>query len=311
MQTILVIDDSPEIHALLDVRLRPEALRVEHATSPVQGLAMAAALQPDLILLDVEMPEMGGFEVCTRLKENPATSSLPIIFLTGADSVDTKVRGFDLGAVDYVTKPFDPAELRARVRAALRTKRLHDMLSARAQLDGLTGLWNRGYFNQRLADEMLAVRRYGRSLSLVMIDVDHFKRLNDGYGHPFGDMVLQRIGETLTAHSRATDAACRYGGEELAIILTETPREGAMVLAERLREAIEAIELRPKGKPVVVTASLGVIDAASLGEASSRTVQALLAGADAALYRAKEGGRNRVVAAGAVESRGVVAEPRA
>lgn len=305
MQTILVIDDSPEIHALLDVRLRPEALRIEHATTPMEGLAMAASLQPDLILLDVDMPEMGGLEVCTRLKENPVTSSLPIIFLTGADSVDSKVRGFDLGAVDYITKPFEPAELRARVRAALRTKRLHDMLSARAQLDGLTGLWNRGYFNQRLSDEVLAVRRYGRALSLVMIDVDHFKRLNDGYGHPFGDMVLQRIGETLTAHSRATDAACRYGGEELAMILTETSGDGAMVLAERLRVAIEAIELRPKGKPVVVTASLGVVDATTLGEASQVSVQTLLAGADAALYRAKETGRNRVVMAPRVDAKTV------
>lgn len=297
MQSILVIDDSPEIHALLDVRLRPEALRIEHAMTPAQGLALAASLQPDLILLDVDMPEMGGLEVCVRLKEKPCTSGLPVIFLTGADSIDAKVRGFDLGAVDYVTKPFDPAELRARVRAALRTKRLHDMLSARAQLDGLTGLWNRGYFNQRISDEMLAVRRYGRALSLVMIDVDHFKRLNDGYGHPFGDMVLQRIGETLTAHTRATDAACRYGGEELALILTETAGGGAMVLAERLRQAIESIELRPKGKPVVVTASLGVIDAATLGAGALCTVQALLAGADAALYRAKDSGRNRVVVA--------------
>ena len=297
MQTILVIDDSPEIHALLDIRLRPESLRIEHALTPKEGLLLAASLQPDLILLDVDMPEMGGLEVCARLKEDPITLGLPVIFLTGADSVDSKVRGFDLGAVDYITKPFEPAELRARVRAALRTKRLHDMLSARAQLDGLTGLWNRGYFNQRLSDEVQAVRRYGRVLSLVMIDVDHFKRLNDGYGHPFGDMVLQRIGETLTAHSRATDAACRYGGEELAMILTETAGDGAMVLADRLRIAIESIELRPKGKPVVVTASLGVIDATTFGDASQASVETLLAGADAALYRAKESGRNRVIRA--------------
>ena len=298
MQTILAIDDSPEIHALLDVRLRPEGLRIEHALTPAEGLAMAVSLQPDLILLDVEMPGMGGMEVCSRLKADPSTSMVPVIFLTGAEAVDIKVRGFDLGAVDYVTKPFDPAELRARVRAALRTKRFHDMLAARAQLDGLTGLWNRGYFNQRLADEVLAVRRYGRALSLVMIDVDHFKRLNDGYGHPFGDMVLQRIGETLAAHSRATDAACRYGGEELAMILTETPGDGAMIVAERVRFAIEAMELRPKGKPVLVTASLGVIDAAALGDPAAVTSEAMLVGADTALYRAKEGGRNRVVRGG-------------
>ncbi len=294
MQTILAIDDSPEIHTLLDVRLRPEGLRIEHAFTPQEGLAKAAMLQPDLILLDVEMPEMGGLEVCSRLKADPLTSMVPVIFLTGAEAVDVKVRGFDLGAVDYVTKPFDPAELRARVRAALRTKRFHDMLAARAQLDGLTGLWNRGFFNQRLADEVQAVRRYGRSLSLILVDVDHFKRLNDGYGHPFGDLVLQRLGETLSSFIRATDAACRYGGEELALILTETTGDGAMVLGERVRAAIEALELRPRGKPVVITASLGVVDAATLGAQTAVTAEAMVQRADDALYRAKEGGRNRV-----------------
>lgn len=295
MQTILAIDDSPEIHTLLDVRLRPEGLRIEHALTPAEGLAMAAAVQPDLILLDVEMPGMGGMEVCSRLKADPLTSMVPIIFLTGAESVDIKVRGFDLGAVDYVTKPFDAAELRARVRAALRTKRFHDMLAARAQLDGLTGLWNRGYFNQRLSDEVQAVRRYGRKLSLVMIDVDHFKRLNDGYGHPFGDLVLQRIGEALSACSRMTDSACRYGGEELAMILTETAGDGAMLVAERVRQTIEALDLRPRGKPVQVTVSIGVADAADAGPPASATAELLLERADAALYRAKDGGRNRVV----------------
>ena len=168
MQTLLVIDDSPEIHLLLDVRLRPENLRIEHAHDPIEGLARAVAAPPDLILLDMEMPGMTGLEVCARLKADPATAMVPVIFLTGAEGVDIKVRGFDLGAVDFVTKPFDPAELRARVRAALRTKRFHDMLSARAQIDGLTGLWNRGYFNQRLAEEVKAVRRYRRELSLVI-----------------------------------------------------------------------------------------------------------------------------------------------
>lgn len=294
MQTILAIDDSPMIHVLIDARLRPEGLRIEHALSAEEGLEKAASLLPDLILLDVEMPGMGGMEACARLKADPTTSTLPVIFLTGHEEVDVKVRGFDLGAVDYVTKPFDPAELRARVRAALRTKRFQDMLAARAQLDGLTGLWNRAYFDQRLADEVQAVRRYGRQLSLLLIDVDHFKRLNDGYGHPFGDQVLQRIGETLSSHGRAADAACRYGGEELAMILTETSGDGAMVVAERIRAAIEALDLRPKGKPVVVTASLGVSDAASQGERTVVTAATLVSDADAALYRAKGGGRNRV-----------------
>lgn len=297
MQTILVIDDSPEIHTLLDVRLRPEGLRIEHASGAEEGLAKAITLVPDLILLDVEMPVMGGLEVCSRLKADPLTSMIPVIFLTGAEAVEVKVRGFDLGAVDYVTKPFNSAELRARVRAALRIKRFHDMLAARAQVDGLTGLWNRGYFNQRLSEEVLAARRYGRSLSLVLLDVDHFKRLNDEFGHPFGDLVLQRLGETLSGCVRATDAACRYGGEELVMVLTETDGAGAVVLAERVRLSIAAIDLRPKGKPVQVTASFGVSDVAILGDASAITADALVRRADESLYEAKRSGRNRVVQA--------------
>jgi two-component system, cell cycle response regulator len=294
MQTVLAIDDSPEIHTLLDVRLRPESLVVKHAFGAEEGIAAATACQPDLILLDVDMPGMGGLEVCSILKADPTTTMVPVIFLTGAEAVETKVRGFDLGAVDYVTKPFDAAELRARVRAALRTKRFQDMLSARARVDGLTGLWNRGYFNERLADEVGAYRRHGRDVSLVLLDVDHFKRVNDDYGHPFGDLVLQRIGETLAACSRGVDAACRYGGEELALVLPDTSPEQAALLAERVREAIAAIELRPRGAKVQITASFGVASARDLSAHDGVTAEALVAKADRALYTAKNAGRNRV-----------------
>ncbi|MFO0644865.1 MAG: diguanylate cyclase [Polyangiales bacterium] len=295
MQTVLAIDDSPEIHALLDVRLRPENLTVKHALGAVEGISQATENPPDLILLDVEMPGMSGMEVCSYLKADPVTTMVPVIFLTGAESVEVKVRGFDLGAVDYVTKPFDAAELRARVRAALRTKRFQDMLSACARVDGLTGLWNRGYFNQRLADEISGYRRHGRDLSLVLIDVDHFKRVNDDYGHPFGDLVLQRIGETLAANSRGSDAACRYGGEELALVLPDTTADQAEIVAERIRRAISTIELRPKGSPVSVTVSLGIASAAELVPGDEGvSAEALVARADRALYAAKHGGRNRV-----------------
>ncbi|HEY4117046.1 MAG TPA: response regulator, partial [Byssovorax sp.] len=191
---LLVIDDSHDIHSLLEVRLRPEGLRVHHAHDGEQGVKMTEALLPDVILLDVEMPEVSGFDVCRRLKADPRTSGIPIIFLTGASDVDTKVHGFDLGAVDYVTKPFEPAELRARVRAALRTKRYQDLLETRASIDGLTGLSTRRCFDERLAAEVQLANVERRSLSLVMLDVDHFKSLNDTYGHPFGDRVLQSLG---------------------------------------------------------------------------------------------------------------------
>jgi diguanylate cyclase (GGDEF)-like protein len=292
-QTILAIDDSPDIHRLLDVRLRPEGLVVHHALDAHDGLAQAARIHPDLILLDVDMPLVTGFEVCRRLKDDPATATVPIIFLTGAAEVYTKVQGFDLGAVDYVTKPFDSAELRARVRAALRTKRYHDLLAARSNVDALTALWNRAYFNQRLGEEVAAVKRYGRELTLVMLDVDRFKMLNDTFGHPFGDLVLQRVGETLHALLRTTDAPCRYGGEEFALILSDTGEEGAQTTAERIRAALAELTFRPKDQPVHVTASFGIASAARIDKEVLTATQ-LVTAADDALYAAKQGGRNCV-----------------
>ena len=292
---VLAVDDSPEVHALLEVRLKPEGLRLVSAESYEEGLALAIQVQPDLILLDVDMPEHSGLDLCRRLKEDPTTASIPIIFLTGSNDIDTKVHGFDLGAVDYVTKPFHPAELRARVRAALRMKRAQDLLTQRAQVDALTGLRNRAYLDERLAAEVAGSARSGRPVSLVMIDLDHFKELNDNFGHPFGDLVLQRVGDLLAHSLRPCDVACRYGGEELAVILTDTTIAGAHCVAERIREQIRQLDLAPKGKAVTVTASLGiaeVIDVASRG--GELRASALIAAADAALYAAKRDGRDCV-----------------
>jgi two-component system cell cycle response regulator len=292
-QCVLAIDDSPDVHRLLDVRLRPEGLTLHHALDAEEGIARAREIRPDLILLDVDLPLVTGFEVCQRLKLEPATAQIPIIFLTGATEVFAKVQGFDLGAVDYVTKPFEPAELRARVRAALRTKRYHDLLSARSHVDGLTGIWNRSYFNQRLGEEVAASQRYGRTLSLVMLDVDHFKKLNDSYGHPFGDKVLEAIGEVLHVFLRTTDAPCRFGGEEFALILTETDNVGAAVTAERLRQRIAGLAFRPKDQHVEVTASFGLASS-TMFERAALSVSRLVSAADDALYKAKHDGRNRV-----------------
>jgi diguanylate cyclase (GGDEF)-like protein len=251
---------------------------------------MARELSPDLVLLDVDMPDGTGFEVCQALKSDPATASLPIIFLTASSDAIDKVRGFDIGAVDYVTKPFDAAELKARVRAALRTKRYHDLLAARSNVDALTGLWNRRYFDERLETELAANWRYHRKVSLIMLDVDEFKKINDRHGHPFGDRVLEGVGELLQTSCRATDAPCRYGGDEFAIILTETPLSGSSRLAERLCEQVAAMAFRVGGHPVLVTVSIGVADADTLG--GFPTSEALLRAADDALYEAKRCGRN-------------------
>jgi diguanylate cyclase (GGDEF)-like protein len=295
-QTILAIDDSPDVHRLLDVRLRPERLIIHHALNAEEGLAKALDLRPDLILLDVDLPLVTGFEVCQQLMRDPLTASIPIIFLTGATEIHTKVQGFDLGAVDYVVKPFEPAELRARVRAALRTKRFHDLLSARSHVDGLTGVWNRSYFNQRLGDEISAAKRYGRLVSLVMLDVDHFKGHNDSFGHPFGDQVLEVIGDMLHNLLRTTDAPCRYGGEEFALVLSETDEPGAVVTAERIRQHLARHAFQPTDRHVQVTASFGVASS-SMFDRQLLSVSRLVTAADDALYRAKDEGRNRVCVA--------------
>jgi two-component system cell cycle response regulator len=292
---VLAVDDSPEVHALLEVRLRPEGLHLVTASSFDEGLRLARQVLPDLILLDVDMPEHSGLDLCRKLKDDPMTSNIPVIFLTGSADVETKVHGFDLGAVDYVTKPFHPAELRARVRAALRMKRSQDLLTEKAQVDALTGLRNRAHMDERLTAEVAGAMRTGRPLSLIMLDLDHFKSLNDAFGHPFGDQVLQRAGDLLARSVRPCDVACRYGGEELAVILTDTTIDGAHAVADRLRNQLRGLELAPRGKPVTVTASFGVaeaIDVASRG--GELRASALVAAADAALYAAKRGGRDCV-----------------
>jgi two-component system, cell cycle response regulator len=285
---LLVIDDSPDLHALIRVRLAKEPVTVLSATDPESGIATARTCDPDLILLDVDMPGRDGFSVCAELKSHPETRDVPIIFLSGAATTTDKIRGLDLGAVDYIAKPFDAAELRARVRATLRTRELMSLLSKKAMIDGLTGLWNRRYLDAQTVVEHSTSRRTGEPLSCIMADVDHFKLINDQYGHGFGDEVLRRIGQILTEHARPQDVCCRYGGEEFAILMPGTSLEIAAVVAERLREAVESLVFYYCDKPVKVTCSFGV---AQLRDKVPPTILEL---ADEALYQAKSGGRNRV-----------------
>ncbi len=292
---VLAVDDSPEVLALLRARLKPEAIELVTAGSYAEGLALALELRPDLVLLDVEMPEHSGFDLCRRLKEEPSTANIPVIFLTGSSDIETKVHGFDLGASDYVTKPFHPAELRARVRAALRMKRAQDLLTLRAQIDALTGLHNRAYLDDLLEASIQRATYAGRPLSLVMLDLDHFKSLNDSYGHPFGDLVLQRVGDLLSRSTRPGDTACRYGGEEMTIVLADTDLVSARAVAERIRVALEEIELAPRGKRVSITASFGIAEAlATVTPGEDLRASVLIAAANAALYVAKSDGRNCV-----------------
>lgn len=289
-QKVLVIDDSASILALVRARLSDEAIEIVTAADGTAGLEAARAQSPDAILLDVDMPELNGFEVCRRLKGDLLTMNIPIIFLTGASSTEEKIRGIELGAIDYVTKPFDPAELRARVRGALRLKFLVDLLSRKAQIDALTGLWNRAYLQHSIEEKISLARRHGPPLSLLVIDLDHFKKINDQYGHPFGDETLKAAAAAITNAVRIEDVVCRYGGEEFVVLAPSTNAAGAAALAERIRSAISEIVLHHRATNVSFTASIGT---ATLDAASDIP---LLEAADQALYEAKHQGRNRVCA---------------
>ncbi|MEO0483317.1 MAG: diguanylate cyclase [Planctomycetota bacterium] len=287
---VLVIDDSIDVHRLLQARLRSEPLELVQATSGEAGLEMARDRTPAIVLLDLDMPEMDGFEVLRALKDDPRTLHLPVIVLSGLQSPHDKVTAFDLGAVDYVTKPFDLTELKVRVRSALRVHQLLDMLAKRAQVDGLTGLYNRAHFDQRWPEAIATAKRHGRPLSIAMLDVDHFKSINDTYGHPAGDAVLQEVAEIVQNSSRASDIACRYGGEEFVIVMPDTSPEEAQVLCDRIRTTLEQTNWL-KHPERTVTCCLGV---AGCDGGEGPDSDEWLSKADQALYRAKTTGRNRV-----------------
>ena len=287
---ILSIDDSELMHRLLRARLQLEQVEMYCSTSGEDGLQMALDLKPDVILLDIELEGIDGFEVLQRLKEDARTRDIAVIFISASTETMDRVRCLDLGAIDFISKPFDMAELKARLRSAIRVQQLLRMLSQRAQLDGLTALWNRAFFDQRLAAEVAQARRLGHPLSLILTDIDHFKSVNDRFGHPFGDEVLAYFA-TILSSRRTTDIACRYGGEEFAIILPGVAASGAFEVAEEMRKGFEAHTWR-RHPDLVLTASFGIADLTMIDPAG--TPQDLIARADLALYGAKRSGRNRV-----------------
>lgn len=286
---ILIVDDVESIHALIKIRLKDERVEWRSAYDADSGIAMAGRDTPDLILMDIDMPGRDGFVACAALKSNPATAEIPLIFLTASDSVEQKVRGLEMGALDYVAKPFEPAELRARVRNGLRLKFMMDLLARKAAIDGLTGLWNRIHFDVRLTAETSQARRRGTPLSCIMLDVDRFKQINDRHGHPFGDEVLRRIAGIMLTTCRQYDLCCRYGGEEFIILCPDSTLDGARDLAERIRVNVESEVFTHRNTTVPVSCSFGV---AAVSEQAPPSVLELV---DAALYRAKGSGRNCVV----------------
>ena len=290
---VLVVDDSP-------MNLKPlvQFLRAGHkllvATSGPAALDLVEQEHPDLILLDVLMPGMDGYEVCRRLKDDPRSRDIPVIFVTGKNEERDEVVGFELGAVDYITKPFSQSIVLARVRTHLELKRHRDTLERLSLLDGLTGIPNRRAFQDYLDLMWGQAIRQRSPLSAILMDVDHFKAFNDHYGHQAGDDCLRRVAQgLLEARRRGTDLVARYGGEEFICLLPGTEGPGAHLVAEALRAVVAELAIPHDRSSAAdrVTLSLGVATRSpNLGDAAADLVEA----ADRALYRAKQGGRNRV-----------------
>ena len=287
---LLLVDDQPINIQVLYQIFSPD-YRVLMATSGAKALALCQQDPPDLVLLDVMMPEMDGHEVCRRLKTDEATRNIPVIFVTAHNDAAEETRGLEVGAVDFIAKPVNPAVVRARVKTHITLKQQSDLLRQMVFIDGLTGVSNRRRFDEVLHTEWRRSSRSGSPLALLMLDVDHFKRYNDRYGHQAGDDCLRRVAAAVNQSlMRPGDLAARYGGEEFACILPTTELEGAMALARRIERLVRDLTIEHVDSDVaaVVTVSIGV----GVGSAGRQSDPAsLLAFADTQLYRAKHGGR--------------------
>lgn len=293
--TLLIVDDMTSNIQVLANALQDD-YRIKVATTGERALDIARSeTPPDLILLDIMMPDMDGYDVCRELKSNPQTSGIPLIFVTSLSEVEDEEKGLNLGAVDYITKPFHLPIVKARVRNHLSLKIKTDLLEALSNIDGLTHIANRRHFDEMIDNETRRLQRAPQIISLIMIDVDFFKAFNDNYGHGLGDESLVQIARAMCgAIKRPNDLLARYGGEEFAVILPDTPTDGAYQVAQDLQQAVNELQIKHDYSAVSdhVTISVGVAS----NEFSNETqVECLLKRADTALYKAKRAGRNRIV----------------
>ncbi len=291
---VLIVDDVPDNIRVLSRMLVDDGHQISAATNGRQALKLAAACAPDLILLDVMMPEMDGYEACAALRADPQLSSIPIIFITALADVEDETRGLDLGAVDYITKPFKESIVRVRVRTHLELKRQRDILQQLSHFDGLTGIPNRRAFDERLDQEWRRAVRAHEPLAAVMIDVDHFKQYNDTHGHLAGDDCLRQIASAVAdGLMRGGDFVARYGGEEFVGLISGVDGEGLAEVAEKLRAGVEALQIPHGVSPVSpwVTISIGAASCRPMQETPPPT---LIEAADQQLYIAKQLGRNRI-----------------
>ena len=292
-QRILMVDDIAANIKILSAILKHE-YDILVATNGADALEIALAEQPDVILLDVMMPDMDGYEVCSRLKADARTQDIPVIFISAMNEVEDEARGLEVGGLDYITKPINPAIVKARVRIHLELKRQRDILQRISMIDGLTGIANRRRFDEALEREWRRCHRGSSPLSLILVDVDFFKNYNDHYGHLAGDECLKKVATAMADQMRrAADIVARFGGEEFACLLPETGADAAHAMATRLGEAVAALVI-PHAHSVAashVTISLGV---ATLIPGDGDSASGLIELADRGLYQAKQNGRNRI-----------------
>jgi diguanylate cyclase (GGDEF)-like protein len=290
--TVLVAEDNADQMDIIKTILSRSRYRVACATDGEEAMEQLASEPVDIALLDIMMPKMTGLEVCRKIREDPRLKNIYVIFLTALVGGEERVRGLELGANDYITKPFYLPELLARISVGERLTYQRRAMEKQASNDPLTGLYNRRIFEEKLSDEFGRATRYRRPLSLLMIDVDDFKQVNDQYGHHWGDAVLREIARILKDKTRKSDTPVRYGGEEFTLILPEVALEGALQAAEKLRAEIGRTVFRPASQPSFsITVSIGV---SSISGKNYQDGQAALNDADVALYRAKKNGKDRV-----------------
>ncbi len=290
---ILIVEDNMLTTTQLKAFFEGEGFVVTICQNASETKAFLEMAVPDLIILDIILPEMDGYELCRQIRNEARLRLIPIIFLSAKTEIDDKILGLQAGGDDYLTKPFAPTELLARVEVILHRMHVFHEMSMR---DELTGAYNRRYFNERLGEELHRARRNSRNITVAMIDIDHFKKVNDNYGHQVGDFVLQKLVGFLKNNLRRSDLVARFGGEEFVVLLTEIEPTTAELLFDRIRLALESETFVYTNEPLYkelalkITVSIGI--ATFPGDA--KEVDNLVMLADSALYQAKNSGRNRV-----------------
>jgi len=297
---ILIVDDVEDNVEILEDLLTFDGHNVQSVRSGEAALKRVRESRPDLILLDILMPGMDGFEVCTRLKADESTKDIPVVFVSSMGDIEYKVKGFKVGGVDYINKPFHHAEILVRVNTHITMLRLRRHLEEKnaelerlANTDYLTNLYNRRRFFQAAEDEFAGAIRSRNPISITLMDLDFFKRINDTYGHMIGDQILIHIAKIIRMHCRVSDVAARYGGEEFIILHPSIDRQNAFQVAERIRKGVEAKPYKFEEDEINVTISAGVVDTQIRSDV--KRIDDILGLADKALYHAKDAGRNQVV----------------